>query len=380
MARLIFVDDNKTVDSILLEVELDPSLSKLDLSIQRMGTNDFLKSTQTAGFIFLAESCLQSLCLKASFKNYKILKSSFVTVIANRPDSINWDLIEKLDVNDIYSSDTVTSFDVFKIVKINRKPILDLTETPNKDLETLGKMAGGIAHDLNNKLAVIDGYVDNLSYLVNTPEVNLRVDRIKKAILSSSDLLKKLLAFGRKQRLNKSVNELTSLLGSSLEMVRTLVPENIQIRLNMPPQKVYALIDPVQFDQVIMNLVINASEAIGSKDYGYIGITMDEKKDPLNDGKKIVHVEVEDNGSGIEKENLKNVFVPYFTTKQYQKGTGLGLSVVDGIIDQHGGKISVDSQLGEGTSFLFSLPSVSADKIDSSHAVKIQDIISRASL
>jgi two-component system, cell cycle sensor histidine kinase and response regulator CckA len=215
----------------------------------------------------------------------------------------------------------------------------------SQKLEAVGQLASGIAHDFNNLLNVIIGYTCLIDAKLHTDEVlSQEAKHILKAAEKASGLIRKLLAFGRKQLLNPELVDVNSTLREYEHILPRLVGE--KIRLELKPQSGLWLVevDRNQLEQVIINLVVNARDAMP---YGG-ALTIQTSNDQQSD---CVLITVTDTGIGMTPETKARMFDPFFTTKPEGQGTGLGLSTVYGIVAQSGGRISVSSELGHGTTF-----------------------------
>jgi signal transduction histidine kinase len=232
----------------------------------------------------------------------------------------------------------------------------------SQKLEAIGILAGGVAHDFNNILTVIRGYSTML--LMQTPpddpnheSLQMIVDAVKRA----TELTQSLLTFSRKQEATPSKAELYTLVSSFEKFLRRIIGENITLNFICDQQTVPATVDRSMIEQMLMNLAINARDAM--PDGGQLTITtsnvmLDNKAASaleLSPG-AYIHLTVSDTGSGIPKDVLPKIFDPFFTTKEIGKGSGLGLSMVYGIVKQHGGTISVESAPGAGATFSIYLP------------------------
>ncbi len=252
------------------------------------------------------------------------------------------------------------------IVQINdtseKKQVNERLQKAQK-MEAIGQLTGGLAHDFNNLLTVIIGNLQLLDGKLGTDEKSLkRVAEAVEAARKGSDLTKQLLAFARKQELEPqdvAVNELITGLAPLIE--RTL-GENVELMVDMMAGDPHTLIDPSQLESAVLNLAINARDAMGDSGKLTIetqGVYLDRfyaDKNPEVVPGHYVMVAVSDNGCGMSAELLEKVFQPFFTTKAPGKGTGLGLSMVYGFIKQSGGHISVYSEVGHGTSVKMYLP------------------------
>ena len=236
----------------------------------------------------------------------------------------------------------------------------------SQKMEAVGQLAGGVAHDFNNLLAVIIGYADMLlKRLPADDERTIRqLQEIKKAGDRAKSLTRQLLAFSRKQVLQPKVLDLNEVVHDLEKMLGRLIGENIEMRtvLKADPGSVKA--DPGQIEQVLMNLAVNARDAM--PDGGSLTIETDnvelnegytQKHRPIEAGSYVM-IAVSDSGCGMSAELQSRIFEPFFTTKETGKGTGLGLSTVYGIVKQSGGAVWVYSEPGHGTTFKIYLPRV----------------------
>ncbi|MGM0595646.1 MAG: transporter substrate-binding domain-containing protein [Myxococcota bacterium] len=230
-------------------------------------------------------------------------------------------------------------------------------------MEAIGQLAGGVAHDYNNMLSVIIGYTE-LS-LENLPEENPLHDNLKEILTASKRsvrITRQLLAFARKQTINPKTLNLNEVVEGMLKMLRRLIGEDIKITWQPGSGLGKVKIDPMQVDQILANLCINARDAIsgvGEITIATSNIELDEQF-CLEHNEVIpghyVKLAVQDNGCGMDQETQDNIFLPFYTTKELNKGTGLGLSTVYGIVKQNNGYIYVESEPGKGASFNVYLP------------------------
>ncbi len=230
-------------------------------------------------------------------------------------------------------------------------------------MESIGRLAGGVAHDFNNMLGVILGHTEMaLQGLNPTNPLFTNLQEINTAARRSADLTRQLLAFARKQTVAPKVLNLNNTVQEVITMLRRLIGEDINLIWlpgeNLPPVK----IDPTQIDQILANLCVNARDAIA--DMGDVTIkteaaTFDESYCAAHVGYnpgEYVLLEVSDTGCGMDSETLTLLFEPFFTTKEIGRGTGLGLATVYGIVQQNKGFIKVLSEPGQGTTFKIYLP------------------------
>jgi signal transduction histidine kinase/ActR/RegA family two-component response regulator len=233
----------------------------------------------------------------------------------------------------------------------------------SQKLETVGRLAGGVAHDFNNLLTIITSYAELLKEEEwSAPQNALEsLDEIKKAAMRAADLTRQLLAFSRKQVMELKVLELGSLLVESEKMLRRVIGEDIELRTSYASSaRIRA--DRGQLNQVIMNLAVNARDAMphgGTLTLATIDWDIDEHYAHAHPGiapGRYVAIIVRDTGVGMAQDLVEQIFEPFFTTKESGRGTGLGLSTVYGIVKQSGGHIDVQSEPGRGSSFKIFLP------------------------
>ena len=230
-------------------------------------------------------------------------------------------------------------------------------------MEMVGRLAGGLAHDFNNFLTVINGYSELLlSELSPTDPHRTTLEVIRRAGESAAALTGQLLAYGRVQVLQPIVLDLNRTVTALLPLLARLAGENVEVQLELLPEAALVHADPVQMEQVIMNLVLNARDALPFGGELRIGTACVEQKmsdissrQDSRTGHTII-LWATDNGLGMDQETQQRIFEPFFTTKEFGKGTGLGMSIVQGIIAQSGGSIEVHSQPGSGTTFRIYLP------------------------
>ena len=230
-------------------------------------------------------------------------------------------------------------------------------------LEAVGRLAGGIAHDFNNLVMIIKGYSDLLLESA-LPENRPHIEEIKRAGDRASGLTRQLLAFSRKQVLEPQVLDLNHTVRGMLKMIRLLLGEDIELLTSLSEQIGRVKADPGQLEQVIMNLAVNARDALPGRgkviiethfcdlDETYAATHNEVAPGPY------VLLAVTDNGCGMNSETLTQIFEPFFTTKEPGKGTGLGLATVYGIVKQSRGHVTVYSEVGVGTTFKIYLPAI----------------------
>jgi len=232
-------------------------------------------------------------------------------------------------------------------------------------MEAIGRLAGGVAHDFNNLLTVIGGYTQLM--LVRIPpgdDLRKDVEEVAKAGERAASLTSQLLAFSRKQIIAPTVLNLNDAISETKKLLGRLIGEDIELVTVLDLDLGNAKADPSQVEQVIMNLAVNARDAMpegGKLALSTGNAVLDEsyvKENPGSHAGPHVFLSVSDSGIGMDSETLSHLFEPFFTTKEQGKGTGLGLSTVYGIVKQSGGSIRVQSEPGHGTTFKVYLPRV----------------------
>lgn len=241
---------------------------------------------------------------------------------------------------------------------------LEVQLQASQKMESIGQLAGGIAHDFNNLLIAILGYAD-LAMQAGTPDkLETYLDEIKKAGERGTDMTQKLLTFSRRKVIEPKLIEANELIEGVREMITRLLPGDIEIEFNSTVTDTFLHADPTQLEQVLINLAVNARDAMISG--GRICVQLSAGQDTQSD---LVIIEISDTGTGMDDEVLTHIFEPFYTTKPEGRGTGLGLAVVFGIVEQHRGFIKVESTLGVGTRFQIFLPTAEAD-LSTAHQAK----------
>ena len=230
-------------------------------------------------------------------------------------------------------------------------------------MESIGTLAGGVAHDFNNLLTVIMGYAQLSRAQLRTEEaLQEYLANIESAVKYAASLTHQLLAFSHRQLLKRKTISLNDTIDNFMKMISRIIGADVEVRLLTAPNLSPVFADPTQMEQVLMNLVANARDAMHGGGQLIIethNVEFDDaycREHQWAKAGQYVQLTVSDTGCGMEAEVERRIFEPFFTTKERGKGTGLGLSVVYGIIKQHDGLMQVHSQLGEGTSFRIYLP------------------------
>jgi PAS domain S-box-containing protein len=248
---------------------------------------------------------------------------------------------------------------------ITQRRVLEEQFRQSQKLEAIGRLAGGVAHDFNNLLTVIMGYVEMLILEASDrPDLVSYAEEVQYAATRASALTAQLLAFSRRQISQPKVLDLNEVVTHSMKLLHRVIGEDIEIATHLDRHLERVKLDPIHIDQVIMNLVVNARDAMGQGgrltietanvmlDENYTGRHLGVTPGPY------AMLAISDTGSGMSDATKSRLFEPFFTTKEAGKGTGLGLSIVYGIVKQNGGEIMVYSELGKGTTFKIYLPMV----------------------
>lgn len=241
---------------------------------------------------------------------------------------------------------------------ITERRLLEEQVRQTQKMESVGELAGGVAHDFNNWLTVIQSYSDLLlEELAPDGEVREYVQEIQAASERAASLTRQLLAFSRREIIERRVVEVNAVVLDTEKMLRRLLGEDVEVRTRLAQGLPRVHADPGQLVQVLMNLAVNARDAMPRG--GTLTVaTSEARPDGGAAAQRWVEIQVSDTGTGIAADVVPRIFEPFFTTKGVGKGTGLGLSVVHGIVQQAGGRISVQSRPGEGTTFTVLLPGI----------------------
>jgi PAS domain S-box-containing protein len=320
--------------SELLKVYNCTTDKKVDFSFS------FLNSIHSTDFSFRFDRLL----LKTN-KNAELFISLAMTLVKNEEDAFNaW---------------------IFFFRDITEEVRLEKKFKQTQKLEAVGQLAGGIAHDFNNLLQIILGYSGLLeeTYSNSSDEKKENIKQVIEAGERAQNLVKKILSFSRVKHDFKPVaKDMNKIIADSLKMISRLLEKSVKIVFNPNPEVALASCDPEQFEQILINLCVNARDAMHNS--GVLTIALKNANLQLNGGEKsseqslrdYVCCEIQDTGEGIKPQYLDKIFDPFFTTKETGKGTGLGLVTVFNIVEQHEGHITVNSTLGVGTVFRVYIP------------------------
>lgn len=250
---------------------------------------------------------------------------------------------------------------------VSERRRMEVRMRQNQKLEAIGQLAGGVAHDSNNLLLVITGHLELMLGSLGLHDRNRpHLEKARTAALHAADLTRQLLAFSRQQVMVYRRLNLSEIVQESPSLLSRLIPPNITIRHRLAPEACFIQADPSQMRQIIMNLIVNAQDAMPDGGTIHVSTQTLEITEPveipsnierLQVGKYVV-LTIEDTGHGMDADTLTRIFGPFFTTKSKGRGTGLGLATVFGIVKQTGGDITVESQPGKGTTFTLYFPRV----------------------
>jgi signal transduction histidine kinase/ActR/RegA family two-component response regulator len=252
---------------------------------------------------------------------------------------------------------------VFVLVEVTRRKQLEDRLRQAEKMEAIGQLAGGVAHDLNNLLTVQRGSLSVLRERLGEELALAAVDEVERATDRAAVLTRQLTAFSRKQRLDERELDLPALVADTRDLLTRVVPERIEFRTDVAHDRLYVRADPTQLDQVILNLVANAVDAIPGG--GTVVVSVDAAELTPADAREIpweidpgryVRLSVSDTGVGMDTETAGRALEPFYTTKPRGQGTGLGLASVFGIVKQSDGHLFIDSAPGQGTTVRVLLP------------------------
>lgn len=273
-----------------------------------------------------------------------------------------------LTATDVTDAEDDTTGLVLHFIDTTEHKNLEIQFTQSQKMQAVGQLAGGVAHDFNNLLTAMIGFSDLLLTRRGPDDPDFAdIMQIKQNANRATNLVRQLLAFSRKQKLEPEIVDVSEMLGDLSNLLGRLIGERVDLQMDHGRDLGVVLFDKGQFDQVIINLCVNARDAMpdgGKITIATRSVTFNQptpKGHEIIPAGKYVSISVNDTGTGIAKENLDRIFEPFFSTKEVGAGTGLGLSTVYGIVHQTDGFIFVESAMGEGTSFIMYLPVQNVD-------------------
>ena len=268
---------------------------------------------------------------------------------------------------------------VLHFINITEKKSLEAQFVQSQKMQAVGQLAGGVAHDFNNLLTAIIGFCDLLLLRHKPGDPSFGdIMQIKQNSNRAANLVRQLLAFSRQQTLRQRVHDITNILTELSHLLRRLIGANIELDIVHGNDLGLVKVDEGQMEQVLINLAVNARDAMDGSGGGKLTITtenftnrkpMEVKGEEMPPGHWVL-IKVSDTGCGIDEENLDRIFEPFFTTKDVGQGTGLGLATVYGIIRQSGGFLNVESKPEQGTTFLIYLPRTNEIEEEDAQAVE----------
>lgn len=286
----------------------------------------------------------------------------------------------------IHPGDGGTPFCEGTVVDVTRQRELEEQYRQAQKLESIGRLAGGVAHDFNNALTAINGYAELvLADLSPSTPAHAMMLEIRRAGQHAESLTRQLLAFSRRQHLQPAVINLNRVVTETRDLLRRVIGEDIDLVTNLAEPLANVRTDPDQIRQVLMNLAVNARDAMPGG--GRLVIATSSVMLGATGGQEMgqppgpyVRLTVSDTGHGMDPDTQRQVFEPFFTTKERGKGTGLGLSTVYGIVKQSGGYIRLHSRPGSGTSFVIDLPVADAELDETTRPAGQADIAGRETI
>ncbi len=277
------------------------------------------------------------------------------------------DLIAQLFISPTHEDGDISGLIVHFIDATDQRN-LEIQFAQSQKMQAMGQLAGGVAHDFNNLLTAMIGFCDLLLQRHGAGDPSFAdIMQIKQNANRAASLVRQLLAFSRRQALQPRLLNVTDALADLHALLRRLLGETIELKMVHGRKLGMVRVDPGQFDQVIINLAVNARDAMPGGGCLTIRTSPATVPEPIQRGPELmpagdyVQIDVSDTGTGIPQENLSRIFEPFFSTKEVGAGTGLGLSTVYGILRQTDGFIFVESQLGQGASFSIYLPRMEAE-------------------
>jgi two-component system cell cycle sensor histidine kinase/response regulator CckA len=344
-------------------VELDGTIGTCNLALQAMLGVDHDAICGRALTSVIAESYR----IAAAEQLAKVLQGSVTGTHLEVHLTGRRELIAQLFVSPTHEDGTISGL-IVHFIDATEQRNLEVQFAQSQKMQAMGQLAGGVAHDFNNLLTAMIGFCDLLLQRHGAGDPSFAdIMQIKQNANRAASLVRQLLAFSRRQALQPRLLNVTDALADLHNLLRRLLGETIELKMVHGRQLGMVRVDPGQFDQVIINLAVNARDAMPGGGTLTIRTGTESFDQPIQRGPETmppgdyVKIEVSDTGTGIPKEHLTRIFEPFFSTKEVGAGTGLGLSTVYGILRQTDGFVVVESELGQGAAFSIYLPRIEAE-------------------
>ncbi|MFZ4762070.1 MAG: response regulator [Alphaproteobacteria bacterium] len=287
------------------------------------------------------------------------------------------EIVAQLYTSPITRPDNSVDSIILRFVDMTEQKNLELQFVQSQKMQAVGQLAGGIAHDFNNLLTAIIGFCDLLLLRHKPGDPSFGdIMQIKQNSNRAANLVRQLLAFSRQQTLQPRILNINDVVSELSHLVRRLIGENIELKVQLARDLGLVKVDQGQLEQVLVNLVVNARDAMNKGGRLTLSTRNMVLTRPMRLGTEEVGagawilISVADTGVGIPRENIQRIFEPFFSTKEIGSGTGLGLSTVYGIVRQTGGFVFVESEIGEGSCFTIYLPQISAAQLEEMKAIE----------
>ena len=372
--RIYLLDDRKKVLNLVAHKGLSTDFINKPIVRSRKPGHGLLGQTAVDGETKVIDNIQQSNIPHVHlFTEEGLQTTAYIPLITRRattgvmcvssraPNKFSIEFVEFLTAIGNHIGVAVDNFHMYKIIKEAYQDLKEAQEQIvwTEKLASLGKLAATIAHEINNPLAGVLNYIRLMIKILSRNHVSQEklediaryLKLVESEIARCGEIVKDLLAFSRRTKITIESNRIEDIIDKTLNLIsHDLDMKEIQLQKSIEPNLPKVQCDFKQIQQVFLNLVYNASEAMAN------GGTLTLTANRASGSKEFLEVVISDTGSGIAKEDMENIFDPFFTTKEEEKGVGLGLSVVYGIIAKHNGTIEVESELGKGSTFKVRLP------------------------